>query len=347
MLSAMSDAGHPVDWWFMYKVSERSESPPGVKATGEEYAYLDADGAALGKGLTLSPSQVGQSGGTLYNTLAPLYAPAAQAYGPVGWYFYNDEDPTDGKVISSRGHTKGVVAWDAATDSGFWLVTSTPLFPKPGAYEYPHTGLEMAQTMLCVTLQGADVARQIANQQYAAQGPHVHSASALPGTFTPPGGDMRPLLMQNKVGPATRSVTSVLPFNSRGGAKFLSIAKNKHWGLDFYNDLVGPALKENLDVETWEDGAATPGPADSDKIHKVTGMKSVNLEPLGIPYSWSERFDHAKVAISDPAETVHWVCVGDINFTRTQERRGGGTVAFQCEPLWQGLAEALSAQPKA
>lgn len=347
MLSALNDAGQPVDWWFMYKVSAESESSSGRKATGGEYAYLDAAGAARGGGLALSSCLVHQAMGALYHTLAPLFEPAAQRYGPVGWYFYNDEDPINGKVIGARGHTKGVVAWDVATDSGFWLVTSTPLFPKPGAYEYPATGLKMAQTKLCVSLPSVAVARQIANQQYHAHQPNVHAASALPPGVAPPAGDARPLLMQNKVAPGTTPVTATVPFQSRGGQKFMSIAKNKHWGLDFYNDLVGPALHANLEVETWEH-YATPAPADSDKVHHVVAMKSVTLEPIGIPFSWSEEDDHAKLAISDPSESEHWVCVGDINYTKSMENRGGGTVAFQCEPLWKDLAKALStrAEPK-
>lgn len=81
------------------------------------------------------------------------------------------------------------------------------------------------------------------------------------------------------------------------------------------------------------------------KKHKVENMQTVNLAPLGIPYSWSEKVDHAKLAISDrgnAAGTPRWVCVGDINFTDSMEKRGGGTVAFQCEALWNSLAQVLS-----
>ena len=88
---------------------------------------------------------------------------------------------------------------------------------------------------------------------------------------------------------------------------------------------------------TRHDSAA----ADSDKIHNVVAMKSVNLNPLGIDIAWSEADDHAKLAISDRKEEIHYVCVGDINFTIAQEKRGGGTVAFQCDPLWQSISPIL------
>ena len=73
-------------------------------------------------------------------------------------------------------------------------------------------------------------------------------------------------------------------------------------------------------------------------------MESVDLNAIGIPYAWSESFDHAKLALSDrdnPKGTDKWVCVGDINFTLAQERRGAGTVAFKCPPLWQSLSSVL------
>lgn len=346
MLSARNDAGQPVDWWFMYKVSARSESSAGRKATGGEYAYIDADMAASGAGLVLSPHQVTDHVGALAGTLSPLLGPEAQPYGPVGWFFYNDENPITKAVVSSRGHTKGVLAWDAATDTAFWLVISTPLFPTPNApYSYPATGLMMAQTLLCVTLQNVDMARRIANQMYQAQQPNVYAASTLPPGAVPSPDDARALLMQDKVASGTAPVTATVPFQSRGGQKFIAIAKNRYWGRDFYNDLVGPALHENLEVETWEHGV-TPGTTESDGVHQLIPMHSVTLEPLGIPFSWSEAYDHAKLAVSAPTEQVHWVCVGDINYTKAQEKRGGGTVAFQCEPLWQGLAKALSTMPE-
>ena len=75
-------------------------------------------------------------------------------------------------------------------------------------------------------------------------------------------------------------------------------------------------------------------------------MQSVNREAVGIPFSWAEEFDQEKLAISDKKEKVHWNCVGDINFTIAQRKRGGGTVAFICDPLWKSLIKVLSAQPE-
>jgi deoxyribonuclease II len=332
-LSTMDDAGKPVDWWFMYKVAGKSKTTGGIKVTGTEYVYFDANVPGTGK-LTLSPHHVDKDG-ALPNTLKPLYTP-----GTAGWFFYNDENPINGSVNGTRGHTKGVLAFDLASDSAFWLVQSTPKFPPKGSYGFPKTGMPNAQTLLCITLKDAGVARAIANQMFACQQPNVYLASAIPAELKNQPNDPRVLLMGNQVIKGTSPAASAVPFLSKAGLKFTSIAKNKYWGLDFYNDLVGPKLHDDLDVETWEHGT-TPPSLDNDKIHTVVDMKGIDLAPLGIGISWPEPDDHAKLAISARSEQDHFVCIGDINFTVSMRKRSGGTVAFKCEPLWSSISQTL------
>lgn len=334
VISAINEKGHPVDWWFMYKVSGESQSST-KKIKGTEYVYFDAKTRKNGK-LTLSPHTVDKNG-ALPNTLAQIYG----AKNPdLGWFFYNDENPITGKTNGSRGHTKGVLAFDLKSNSAFWLIHSTPKFSPKGKYSYPKTGMKMAQTLLCITLENADVATAIAKQMFVAQQPNVYLASDIPASLKNELNDPRVRLMQDKAASGGTPVHVVIPFKSKGGVKFMSIAKNKTWGLDFYNDLVGPTLHEDLEVETWEHDP-TPPPEDSDKTHDIVAMKSVDLNPLGIDIAWGESFDHAKLAISDKKEKIHYVCVGDINFTIAQRKRGGGTVAFQNEALWKSISAIL------
>ncbi len=345
LLSAMDENGQPVDWWFIYKVAGKSTTAKGAKGaaingskiSGTEYVYFDANTATNGK-LALSSHRLDKTG-ALPNTLKQVYASAA-ADPHLGWFFYNDENPIDGKVNGARGHTKGVLAFDLNSNSAFWLIQSTPKFPPKGGYAFPTTGMPNAQTMLCISLKDATVAQAIAKQMFVAQQPNVYLASKIPAELAKEPNDARVKLMQDQVATGTTPVQVVIPFYSKGGTKFMAIAKNKTWGLDFYNDLVGPTLHENMEVETWEHDP-TPPPADSDKIHKVVDMKAVDLGALGIDVAWPEPDDHAKLAISDAAEKTHYICVGDINFTIAQRKRGGGTVAFQCEALWKSLFEIL------
>jgi deoxyribonuclease-2 len=322
----------------MYKVAGKATTSDGSKVSGTEYVYFDADTPDSGK-LTLSPHHVDRDG-ALPNTLAQVYGRAAAADKHLGWFFYNDENPINGQVVGSRGHTKGVLAFDLGSNSAFWLVQSTPKFPPKGSYSFPKTGMPNAQTLLCITLENAGVAQTLAKQMFTAQQPNVYLASAIPVDLADEPDDARAKLMQNQVASGSTPVQVVIPFRSRGGRKFMAMAKNKTWGLDFYNDLVGPALHENLDVETWEHDP-TPPSLQSDKIHTVVDMKAVDLNPLGIPIAWPEPDDHAKLAISARSEQVHFVCVGDINFTIAQRKRGGGTVAFQCEALWRSISAIL------
>ncbi|HZJ62776.1 MAG TPA: deoxyribonuclease II family protein [Kofleriaceae bacterium] len=341
-LSALDDDGKPVDWWFMYKVAGESTTSTGAKApvldgkrvTGLEYIYFDASAP---RGSKLALSSCTTQGGALQKTLNQIYGAPKKS---IGWWFYNDENPITGEVNSSRGHTKGVVAFDLSSNTAFWLIQSTPKFPPSGKYSFPKTGQPNAQTLLCITLRDATVAQSIAKQMYVAQQPNVYLASEIPAALAKEPNDARVKLMKDQVATGDTPVHVVIPFRSRAGVKFMSIAKNKAWDLDFYNDLVGPTLKENLDVETWEHDPVPP-PADSDKQHTVLDMKSVNLKALGIDLAWSEEDDHAKLAISARSEPAHYVCVGDINYTIAQRKRGGGTVAFQCEPLWASLVSIL------
>jgi deoxyribonuclease-2 len=159
--------------------------------------------------------------------------------------------------------------------------------------------------------------------------------------------DERALLLQNKITPATTPYANFIIFNSGAGMTFKSIAKNMYWDTpgdnDFYNDLVGPALMESIEVETWEDTKDIPGRLQIDKVHTVLAMQAVDLSPLdNTPsYEWSETCDHAKLAISDKDEKIHFVCVGDINFTISQEKRSGGTVAFIYDDLWASIFPIL------
>ena len=342
-LSAMNNEGKPVDWWFMYKLSGKSKTKAGKKITGltgAEYVYFDSSEGSTAKLVMPKPDDV-RSTGALPNTLDLLYTKPGPLTERLGFFFYNDEDPLSGKTNGSLGHTKGVLAFDFASDTAFWLVQSTPKFPgSKTQYDFPDTGLPNAQTLLCVTLQNCGVSKNIANQMFAAQQPNVFYASPTPADLVHEPNDPRRLLMDGHVIEGSSPVTSTVPFFSKGGVKFSSIAKNKYWGLDFYNDLVGPTLHENLDVETWTHYKMPPS-IQSDKVHTVVDMDGIDLNPLGYDIVWPETDDHAKLAISARSETDHFICVGDINFTLSMRSRSGGTVAFQCEPLYESISSIL------
>ena len=182
---------------------------------------------------------------------------------------------------------------------------------------------------MCISLD-LDAARKLAAQMVSHQEPQTYftRAANLPKT------DPLSLLMQplKADDPAD---SNVLELKSRAGMPFKVIAKNRKWNQDFWNGLVGPTLKEDMDVESWIRGKIPPI-ADTDGVHKTFDIKYITMGPLGVHWAWPETHDHAKWGI-----TVHsdWICVGDINRMISQRKRGGGTIAFQNETLWKALSK--------
>ena len=143
ILSAIDDDGNPVDWWFLYKIAGKSIVSDGSKATGNEYVYFDSTDAA-GKKLALSGNHIGDAAnGAVSHTLNQIYNNLDNP--DLGWFFYNDEDPITGKTNSVLGHTKGVLCFNLATDSAFWMIHSAPKFSPQDKYAFPETATGIAR----------------------------------------------------------------------------------------------------------------------------------------------------------------------------------------------------------
>ncbi len=322
-ISALDENGKAVDWWFAYKVPKLAKDATEPAAVGYEYVYYDTN---VGK-VVKSPYLLTDGKGALDLTLNSVYDNPAET---TGWILYNDEMPADAKRKdrSSFGHTKGVIAFDTDTKTAFWLLHSWPKFADPGAKEMP-TPI-YGQTFLCLSLDIA-TASQIAAQMNDHQEPQVY-LPRVPATLD----KNDPIyLLSQKVTPNPPAEAGVIDCKTRGGLAFKVIAKNREWGKDFWNDLVGPTLGSDIDVESWIRGKIPPV-LDSDGIHKTFDVKYIDLSPLGVPWTWPETHDHAKWGISVDSD---WVCVGDINRMVSQEKRGGGTIAFQDAKLWAALSK--------
>jgi deoxyribonuclease-2 len=324
-LTPLDENQQPVDWWFLYKVpkltSAKSDGTAAINAVGYEYAYFDASSPKLG----MSPNVLTTGKGALDLTLAATFdSPDATT----GWILYNDEMPssTDRKDNNSLGHTKGVIAFDTATNTAIWLLHSWPKFADPDAKGLP-TAM-YGQTYLCLALDLA-TASLIAKQMATHQQPQTYLPH-LPASLD----KTDPLYRLTQPLDATPPGDSdVLEARTRGGLAFKVIAKNRQWAQDFWNDLVGPTLQEDLKVETWIRGAIPPT-LDKDGVHKTFDIKFVDFRKIGGTWAWPETKDHAKWGITSEG---NWVCVGDINRMISQEKRGGCTIAFQNPLLWKNL----------
>ena len=322
-ISALDESGNPVDWWFAYKVPKLGKTANEPTATGYEYIYYDPNI----KKVIQSPNLLTDGKGALDLTLKSIFdAPAPTT----GWILYNDEMPPDLNKTdsSSYGHTKGVLAFDTDTKTALWLLHSWPKFSDPGATSMPTP--EYGQTYLCISID-IETASKIAAQMAIHQVPQVY-LPRIPASLD----KNNPLnILSQTLNSNPAADSDVLDYKSRGGFDFKVIAKNKTWNKDFWNDLVGPALGTDINVETWIRGKIPPT-LDSDGIHKTFDVKYIDLSPLGVPWNWPETHDHAKWAVSVDSD---WVCVGDINRMISQEKRGGGTIAFQDNILWTALSK--------
>ena len=266
-LSALDENGKAVDWWFLYKVPKLVETKQaGVipSATGYEYVYYDPQ---IGK-VRLSQYTLTAGDGALGRTLNSVF-PKPDA--TTGWILYNDEMPESvGRSDNpALGHTKGVIAFDTGSNSAYWLLHSWPKYADPGAPGMPTP--MYGQTFLCISLDLA-TASKVAAQMATHQEPQVympripHSAPTSDSLYR----------LTRPLDPNAIGDSDSIDYRSVGGLPFKVIAKNRKWGKDFWNDLVGPSLDADMDVESWIRGPIPPI-LDSDGIHKVFDIKYIDL----------------------------------------------------------------------
>jgi deoxyribonuclease-2 len=334
-ISALDESGEPVDWWFIYKVPQLDGGVGNDKATGYEYVYydskIDANPDARQRIIEKSPNVLNSDKGALNLTMESVFKDFKTPAPTTGWILYNDEMPESFSLNKhddgTRGHTKGVLAFDTESETAFWLLHSWPKFMEPGAEKDPTP--KYGQTYLCISL-NLKTANEIAAQMLKHQEPQIYNSNTanLPETS-----DLFTLTqpLKNHPDPLGDSID----LTSIGGMPFKVIANNREWNKDFWNELVGIVLEDDLDVETWIRGPIPPI-ADSDGIHKTFDIKYINLGFMGAHWAWPETNDHAKwgVTLHDP-----WICVGDINRMISQRKRGGGTIAFKNQTLWSGLSK--------
>ena len=331
-LSVFGDTdGKTVDWWFIYKLPDNVSPSEGAadtfgKTTGWEYLYFDAESTGS---LALSARTLDRKTGELHRTLQQLYKAETDSGSSLGWICYNDEVPAAESNSSSFGHTKGVLAFDLASDTAFWLLHSWPKFPNIETGELASS--DYGQTYLCIALASVDTARYIAEQMYHRQEPQTYQ-NRLPSSLNK---DDIFYKVANAVDVNETDPPCDINFLSKGGQEFRLLAKNRHWHRDFWIDLVGPHLKTNMAVETWRRGTV-PDTEDSNEIDAVEDVLYINLEPLQIPYEWHYTKDHSKWGIS---ETEDWVCIADINRQIAQEKRGGGSICFRNRLLRDSLSK--------
>ena len=184
-------------------------------------------------------------------------------------------DDADRRNNGNLGHSKGVIAFDVESKSAVWLLPlAWPKYADPDASTTMPTPI-YGQTYMCISI-SLDTAVDLASTMIDHQEPQVY----LP--HLPPALPKRSALyrLTQSIDPNAAASSIVTDYKSSKGMPFKVIAKNKKWNDDFWNDLVGPKLREDMDVETWIRGDV-PAILDADGVHRTYDIKYIELSAAG------------------------------------------------------------------
>ncbi|KAF1746857.1 hypothetical protein GCK72_023315 [Caenorhabditis remanei] len=343
--SCKDQSGADVDWFAVYKMPiEKDDGSVTGLAGGIAWYYVDVNKKGS---LTPSAKTLDDKDQALAYTLQQYYD--RQADKSIFHVMFNDEPwgskSTSGihleeiltnKVYSNYtheddststafGHTKGTIFFDG--DSGVWLVHSVPLFPNPTQYEYPVSGHDYGQTMLCMTFKYSEL-KKIGTQLFFNR-PNIYSSN-LPTNMAADNADLAKVIAGQYQKGAPFS--SVLELETKAGYSFTNFAKSKEFNADLYDTLVAPTLKTDLVVETWRRGSEIP--LDCKLTYHANDALSIHV---GGTTAFSYTKDHSKMAHSADM-TKPWVCIGDINRMTSQYIRGGGTTCISSSFLWKAYS---------
>ncbi|MET0090501.1 MAG: deoxyribonuclease II family protein, partial [Candidatus Thiodiazotropha sp.] len=167
MIEPKNQQGNATDWWFIYKTPDRTGRH---NNQGFDFFYYDP----VTKVLALSPIGLDQDDLALNHTLSKIF----DSPDTTGYLVYNDEHVDQEKNSSEKGHCKGILAFDKTTDSGLFLLHSTPRFPGQGVANLPEDEAIYGQTFLCITLPDYATANRIAQQMLVQQNPQILKANS-------------------------------------------------------------------------------------------------------------------------------------------------------------------------
>lgn len=157
--------------------------------------------------------------------------------------FTIDETP-EGHNSESNGHTKGVLAFDVASKTGFLLRHSTPRFPNSRSDGYqglPTNEHEYGQTYICITT-SLSTLNDLAGQ-YLVANPQVYDSKAPSGTPS----NITQFANQDYPHVSTQYFAGA----SSGGFKFLDIVKGKSCGCDFWDVAAAKLNAGPMEVLSW------------------------------------------------------------------------------------------------
>ncbi|XP_033119525.1 plancitoxin-1-like isoform X1 [Anneissia japonica] len=324
-LSCLDRSGHPVDWFIALKLSKDSDNNNELIRDGVGHVYMDENI----KEWQLSDVSMNDSSQSIGYTLQQIYDNPKSK--DVGYIMYNDEWP-NGPKSSSRGHTKGALAFDSS--SGFWLIHSTPKFPDFAnkSYVWPNNALPFGQSFLCITFDLKQF--QLIGEQLLYNYPSIYDSN-LPDQLVDKVPSLRDVV--NDKHTDTPPYKQMVTLYSKAGREFQSFSKSKGFNQDIYANWLAPYWKTNLFTETWQNGGGKLK-SNCSSTFTVQNIKLISLPGIILQ---KETKDHSKWAVST-GNTRQVTCIGGINRMEAQFRRAGGLVCSEIPEIWKAFRQLVN-----
>ena len=294
-LDCLDSSSHSIAWWAKIKL-------PSALHNAAHLYYDSNDDKAGSQTLKAFNKNVDDAGSALYNTLNQLNSIPRSS---VKILAFNDEFP-NGQTFSGKAHAKGVIAFDSKSNTGFYLMHSTPKFPaidnNKVDTKIPSTGQTYGQNYMCITINSDSLNKILSGL-----------AVSQPNVYYDNGGLTPQTVKQN-------TMANVIPIRMNG-QNVVHISKSPHYEEYLYSSIISPYFNVNLAVESWSHPVEPP---------LCTGKYTcvnVNQVKFNDQIQWNVGQDHSKWAVS-VGSSRKVACFGDINRAASQKKRGGGALCF-------------------
>lgn len=329
-----------VDWWFVFKFNTKAFPGCGGSATrqcifggqiqdykafGQQYVVASSEDKTLQKGSDCA-------GDTTHD---PIGATFDEVYNNSFFYvIWNDQFYDDPKIQgctkecgSPWGHSKGMLAWNAAGE-GFVLQVTTPSWPAAGSKMFPRK--TDGNTLGCVQDDNVEVSQHFFSLKLTKDDlVKVLKALANSSVVTDPnnpqvvnnGGPSDVQTLVTALGKRSSS-KSYLKETLSSGVELISKPSRLNvppWQM-VSSLLDGVALRaatwwatpkiysttKTTEISCWDDALGDPGPVEIATTGQWEGKE------FGLTGGPGPNFNHAKIGVST-SSTHHYVIFGDLN----------------------------------
>lgn len=329
-LSCYDEDGKIADWIIVYKLP-----PTKYNLNDENYVYLSSNNKQTGK-WNLSKQNISSN----FSVISRILDPVIKSRKGIAYLVYNDAVPNEKYYNSNFGHAKGILAFD--NDSGYWMIHSIPKFPNKDYYYFPNASKEHGQIFICINYNFTAI-NQIGEQlRYIKPQIYMNNTNSAVSKLSP----LVQTLFSSKPSFINHSPWyNYVILNSKLDTKLIIFSKHAKFHKDLYSDFVAPVLKSSLLTETWMDGRGKPLPSNCSISYHIWNIKKINIfsyyKDKKKILSFNSSVDHSKWAVTNDI-LKPWVCVGDINRMKSQEKRGGGTLCLYSKAVWETFNSSIA-----